>query len=102
LPIDPPPEPPVVDPPMLGEVVEWWVFERVDGTCDCCLVEWFRRCDGLIVVEEPDEEPDDIDGDEPAVPDDVWAKAVPAIKRAAAAVTISVLRIEFPFKWFGP
>ncbi|MBV8538319.1 MAG: hypothetical protein JO128_22165 [Alphaproteobacteria bacterium] len=94
-------EPPIVllelpiDPPVDGDVV-LLRFERVvEGTCDCCLVERFFE---FMVSDEPEEEPDDRDGDEPdMLPDDDCAKAVPATSRAAAAVTISV-RMENPLR----
>jgi len=79
-------------------------FERVvEGTCDCCLVEWLlRSC--MVPDECVEEEPDDIDGEEPDMlpdPDDDCAKAVPATSRAAAAVTINV-RMENPLRgWYG-
>ena len=88
-----------MEPPVDGDVV-LLRFERVvEGTCDCCLVEWLLR--SCMVPDEPfEEEPDDIDGEEPDMlpdPDDDCAKAVPAISRAAAAVTINV-RMENPLR----
>ena len=86
-----------IEPPVLGDVV-LSRFERVvEGTCDCCLVEWLLRL--CMVSDEPEDEPLDIDGDGlDMLPEDDCAKAVPATSRAAAAVTINV-RIEDPCEW---
>jgi hypothetical protein len=91
-----------IEPPVDGEVV-LLRFERVvEGTCDCCLLEWPLRVP--MLSDEPEEEPDDIDGDEPdmLLPlEGDCAKAVPATSRAAAAVTIKV-RMENPLRgWVG-
>lgn len=98
-----PVEPLPIEPPVVGEVVVPFLdFMLFEGTCDCCLFEWLIRLDdgGSVVLDEP-VEPDDMDGDEPdMLPDDDWANAVPAINRAAAAVTINV-RMRVPLGGCG-
>lgn len=86
--LPPPMEPPDVGPLCIDRDLEWRVEDFPAGAWDCSSL-WRRWV--VVEFDEPVDVLGDIvvDDDPDVPPDDDWANAVPAIIRAAAAVTIS-------------